>query len=333
MITPAISVDDFDVAVLPGMRERLADVYREFRSVQAASQTALTEPGLVAARPACPCCARPATDAVELFTKNDVAHVRCPGCQLVYTATVLVETADADQYADSAFMRAYVELKRHPVYARLEGDKARYLLDRAAAHTSVHNVLDIGASTGATMAAAVAAGFEAYGIEPDLAMAGPLGAEHRDRFATGYFPDDLPAGWPRFDVITLLDVLEHMPDPVGFAASIRPALTDRGLLLVQVPNFDSLLVQLDGPANSTFCVGHWQHFTATTLTTVLARAGFAPVELGNCISELDRIRAYPDDAVRATTGRLCGAAFVPESPDELYRHGLGYKLYGVFQAM
>jgi 2-polyprenyl-3-methyl-5-hydroxy-6-metoxy-1,4-benzoquinol methylase len=249
----------------------------------------------------------------------------------VYTQTTLTESADAAQYAESEFMRAYVELKRHPLYAKLETGKARYLLQRAQAHRrGLHTVLDIGASTGAVMAASGLQGLNGYGVEPDRAMAEPLGRLHPQRFVNGYFPQDLPAAWPQFDLITLLDVLEHMVEPVSFLQSVKSSLAPEGLLLIQVPNFNSLLVQLDGPVNSNFCVGHWQHFTAETLSDVLARAGFRAVEIGNCISELDRIQAFPAEKVRATTERLLGVAKTVETPAQLYEYGLGYKLYGLF---
>ena len=330
MLAP-VERDDFDVATQPGLREALADVYRQFRGVQANSQTALAEPGLTVARSACPSCGAATQDATFLFSKNDVNHIRCGRCDLVYTQTTLTESADAAQYEDGEFMRAYVELKRHPLYARLETDKARYLLQRAQTYRAgLDCVLDIGASTGAMMAAADLQGLRSYGIEPDRAMAEPLGRLHPQHFINGYFPQDLPAAWPRFDLITLLDVIEHMVEPVPFLQSVKSALAPGGILLIQVPNFDSLLVQLNGPGNSNFCVGHWQHFTAKTLSAMLERAGFRTLELGNCISELDRILAYPPEQVRATTMRLLGEEKTVETPAQLYAYGLGYKLYGLF---
>ena len=333
MVAP-VTLDDFDVAMQPGLRERLADVYREFRTIQASSQTPLAEPGRKVDRSACPSCNAGVDESDFLFSKNEVPHVCCKRCRLVYTQQTLTESADEALYDDSEFMRAYVTLKRHPLYARLETDKARYLLQRAQAlHPDLATVLDIGASTGATMAAAGLQRLDGYGIEPDRAMAEPLGRLHPQRFVNGYFPRDLPGHWPDFDLITLLDVLEHMADPKDFLEAIKTRLAPGGLLLIQVPNFNSLLVQLEGSRNSNFCVGHWQHFTAATLSALLARAGFHTLELGNCISELDRIHGYPAETVRAVTESLLGRAEAVDTPEQLYRLGLGYKLYGIFSCV
>ncbi|MFT3752547.1 MAG: class I SAM-dependent methyltransferase [Paludibacter sp.] len=326
---------EFDVAAQPGLREQLAAVYAEFRAMQAVSQAVLhtPAPGAVVPRENCPGCAAAVTDAVALFTKHGVVHQQCRQCALVYTAQTLNESADAAQYDDTAFMQAYATLKRHPLYARLEQGKARYYLQQAQQHHAhLHTVLDIGASTGGVMAAAQALGLEGYGIEPDRAQAQHLQSRHGARFATGYFPQDLPADWPRFDLVTLLDVLEHMVEPVSFLRQIRTQLSPDSLLLVQVPNYHSLLVQLEGAANSNFCVGHWQHFTAQTLSQLLARAGFRTLLTSTCISELDRIQSSGSEKILATMRRVLQTQSVrlPAEPDDLYAQGLGYKLFGLF---
>ncbi len=326
---------DFDVAAQPGLRAELAAVYADFRASQAASQAVLhtPAPGAVVPRSCCPCCAAPVSDAIALFTKHGVLHQQCRQCALVYTAQTLNEAADAAQYDDTAFMQAYATLKRHPLYARLEQSKARYYLQQAQRHhAALHTVLDIGASTGGVLAAACTLGLAGYGIEPDRAQAQHLQSLYGERFATGYFPQDLPVAWPRFDLITLLDVLEHMVEPVTFLQQIRTHLQPDSLLLVQVPNFHSLLVQLEGVANANFCVGHWQHFTAQSLSQLLARAGFRTVMTDTCISELDRIQSVAPDKTLATLHSVLPGQMVtlPATPDDLYAHGLGYKLFGLF---
>jgi 2-polyprenyl-3-methyl-5-hydroxy-6-metoxy-1,4-benzoquinol methylase len=41
-----------------------------------------------------------------------------------------------------------------------------------------------------------------------------------DRVSEGYFPGAVPASWPRFGAIAILDVLEHMVDPHAFLAEL-----------------------------------------------------------------------------------------------------------------
>jgi len=84
------------------------------------------------------------------------------------------------------------------------------------------------------------------------------------------FVGDLNAIEGKFDLITLLHVLEHIPEPVAFLATLRQKLTPDGLLLIQVPAF------MDNPYD-LLVVDHASHFMPATLTQLAARAGFAPI--------------------------------------------------------
>jgi 2-polyprenyl-3-methyl-5-hydroxy-6-metoxy-1,4-benzoquinol methylase len=330
-----LSRSTFDVASQPGLRAELADIYTPFRTRQAASQAILYESQTVQlnSRTMCPGCGAAVGIATPLFTKNGITHQACTACRLVYTAQTLAESADAALYDDTPFMQAYAEIKRHPLYARLEHTKATYLLQQMQQQRpALHTVLDIGASTGGMMAAASDLGLKAYGVEPDRALARHLLDRHGQRCVIGYFPQDIPSVWPRFDLITLLDVLEHMVEPVAFLRQVARHLAPGGALLVQVPNYHSLLVQLEGVTNSNFCVGHWLHFSPYTLPHVLARAGFDCLSTGTCISEFDRVQQFTEAQILAAMQPLVAPARaeLPRCPNDLYALGLGYKLFGLF---
>ncbi|MBN2212544.1 MAG: class I SAM-dependent methyltransferase [Sedimentisphaerales bacterium] len=78
-----------------------------------------------------------------------------------------------------------------------------------------------------------------------------------------------------FDVVTLWHVLEHVPSPTQTLMQIRHVLTDEGLLVLAVPNFDSwcarrykaLWFGMELPR-------HIWHFTSATLEAVLEKNGF-----------------------------------------------------------
>ena len=90
----------------------------------------------------------------------------------------------------------------------------------------------------------------------------------------GYYttgPDQLPGA---FHVITLLHVLEHVPDPVAFLRTLVPKLGPGGVVVVDVP--DSRHSPFD-----LVVADHCTHFTPETLRAVFAAAGLEVVVAGD----------------------------------------------------
>ncbi len=70
----------------------------------------------------------------------------------------------------------------------------------------------------------------------------------------------------RYDIVTIMHVLEHFSDPVGTLRMIREALiAPDGILLVEVPNFY---------VHDSYELAHLSCFTPHTLKEVVRQAGF-----------------------------------------------------------
>jgi SAM-dependent methyltransferase len=125
-----------------------------------------------------------------------------------------------------------------------------------------------------------ARGHEVWGIEPSSAIAGD--ARRRlgdDRVHLGTLAD---APWPpgSFDLITLWDVVEHLPDPVAALGRARELLRPGGLLLIETQNVESRFAHLLGRRWQHFKQAeHLWHFSPATLARLLRVAGFAPIEM------------------------------------------------------
>ncbi len=85
---------------------------------------------------------------------------------------------------------------------------------------------------------------------------------------------------PRLEAITMRQSLEHVHRPLDTLREARELLTPGGLLLVSVPNFDSLAAEWFGP--DWFALDlprHLSHFTPRTLHAMLEKAGFGRIEI------------------------------------------------------
>lgn len=131
-------------------------------------------------------------------------------------------------------------------------------------------VLDVGCGNGALLRALAS-------HRPDWRLVGTE-LDDRDRAAVqaipqveAFYPTDDPTSVPgRFDLVSMIHVLEHIVDPAAFLRRVRPRLTDGGRLFIQVPYFPHNPFEL-------LIADHSSHFTPATLAHVLRQAGLEPV--------------------------------------------------------
>lgn len=136
--------------------------------------------------------------------------------------------------------------------------------------------LDIGCGRGVLLARLRAMGWDVWGIEPDAEAAaaaeravGLPGRIARCPAEEATYP---PAF---FHLVTLTHSLEHLDEPLAVLTRVRRWLRPDGVLRVRVPDIGSAEARLFGHLWHGLDVPrHRHHFTASTLTLLLARAGF-----------------------------------------------------------
>jgi SAM-dependent methyltransferase len=97
-------------------------------------------------------------------------------------------------------------------------------------------LLDVGCGTGDFVAHALDAGWDARGIEPSRLASEKAQARGLEVFR-GTLADAVAAHeGPRFAAITMLNVLEHVPDPITYVRQCCALLAPGGALAVVVPN-------------------------------------------------------------------------------------------------
>lgn len=171
------------------------------------------------------------------------------------------------QEADREFHDAH----REDIARRIES-----LLGRPLAGVSI---LDIGCGWGQTMRYLASRGAICSGFDPAPEAVAYVQSCGLEGVQAGMERMDVFTG-RRFDVVMLMNVLEHLSDPVTVIQEIqRNVLKDGGLLIVEVPNeFNAFQVagqELHGlPQWWVAPPAHLNYFSASTLKRLLAASGF-----------------------------------------------------------
>lgn len=216
--------------------------------------------------------AEPRDPAVYFSSSRRVAGylpiVRCARCGLMMTSP---------RDDDVTLGRIYSELTDRSCEQEDEA-RSRNLADELALVGSYRrlpgSLLDVGCGTGLFVCAAQQAGWAATGVDAS-AWAVASGGRRcpRARFRAGLLPEiDFPAG--SFDVVTLWNVLEHVPRPVETIERIRSWLALDGWLFLSLPNADSRIARLMGKRWGLLLREHLWYFSPATIAALLSRSGF-----------------------------------------------------------
>jgi SAM-dependent methyltransferase len=112
------------------------------------------------------------------------------------------------------------------------GSSHHWALGQLASHVEGKRVLDIGAGGGGIGRAARSANpQQLVAIEIDPRAQAALRSTYDEVYA-----DITSLTGRQFELVVLLDVLEHMSDPFGFLKQLRPLLAPGARLIISVPN-------------------------------------------------------------------------------------------------
>lgn len=152
--------------------------------------------------------------------------------------------------------------------------QAQRLLDQVARHKPSGRLLDVGAGSGILVAEALERGYESIGIEPS----NPLQSRAtvlRLPIIHGVLPHPDVKG--PFDIVTVIDVIEHVPDPVGLACEVAAVMARDGICVMVTPDVGSLAARLMGWRWWHYRIAHIGYFNKRTLTRAMEAAGLHPV--------------------------------------------------------
>lgn len=83
-----------------------------------------------------------------------------------------------------------------------------------------------------------------------------------------------------FDVILMLNLIEHVANPLAILEQVRTLLSADGIIIIKTPNIDSLDARLFRHRNwgGYHCPRHWVLFTKESLSGLIHRAGLHVIE-------------------------------------------------------
>lgn len=230
----------------------------------------------------CPVCAHSSAHARLRFVKHDLKIFACEDCGSLFVnpqppADTLKEMYTGANYFQGGGFDGY----GYSDYQRMAHMKERTFLrwlNDVERFVSTGNMLDIGCATGLMMDIAQKSGWSTIGIElSDYAAdrARQRGLEvYSERLETLRLPEG------DFDAVLMLDLLEHIPDPISMLQRARRLIRPGGILYAVTPNVRSFSAQVQR--------ANWPHlkpqehlclFSKRGIRRSLERAGFELVAL------------------------------------------------------
>lgn len=197
---------------------------------------------------ACPVGCRAALEDTTLQVAEGMLR-RCTACgQLLSRASEARYSETMAQFnaADFNAPRGR-ELERRQTVARQRLSRIAALLGKSP--RDIH-VVDVGCSRGQFVAAAIASGYRAEGVEPAPRIAEAARAAGVP-VRTGLLEEQGFAD-NTFDALTLFEVIEHLSTPLPLLAECRRVLKPGGILLISTANAASWTAAAMG--------AHWDYF-------------------------------------------------------------------------
>ena len=226
----------------------------------------------------CPLC--DADDFEQLDEDKGLAVVRCKSCSLIYTNPRAKDAqenyfGDVDVFYEEARL-IFKGKKRHHRDRNYE-----YEIRKIKRFKSSGKLLDVGTNMGFFLRKAREAGYVTYGVEPSPALSEIARNEFGLDIQTSFLES---ANFPEksFDVITLIDVFEHVTNPNDLLSVSQKLLKDDGILVIKVPNgdynhFKMKLGKLTGKGKNMDiwdCCEHVVHYTPRTFRKMVEKFGF-----------------------------------------------------------
>lgn len=243
--------------------------------------------GVTVSEVSCHICAAPSLEEVQGFTRLCRVTSDCKPWPRGGRLFICNECRSVQKLIDRDWLEEIERIyKDYTIYFQSEGvEQAVFdgasgqaalrsvrLLEALAAHVKLPEagrLLDLGCGNGAMLRAFshFAPRWRLAGVEMSEKNRSVVESIERVEALYTCQPEQVPGS---FDLISMIHMLEHIPNPIEYLSRLRDKLNPGGLLLIQLPNY------LENPFD-LLVADHASHFTARTAAELIARCGYEAV--------------------------------------------------------
>jgi 2-polyprenyl-3-methyl-5-hydroxy-6-metoxy-1,4-benzoquinol methylase len=236
-------------------------------------------------------------------------HSRCRDCGLTFVNPTPPPEILHDFYNStfySNYRQAENDLARAEPYYMISMYGDKHSLAQRIISRQPKSVLDYGCGSGAFLALLR----DKYGVGKveGLEISEPSREVAISRYSLDVAPSPEALHQEFYDFVLLLEVIEHIPDPVEFLTSVSARVPVGGHVLITTPAVDSSIGRMAQICPHYTAPSHLTLFTLKALQVLLGRSGFEEVE-----TTIDRPRAIARPLV---TSLLCSLDFASPRNEE-----------------
>lgn len=226
----------------------------------------------------CPVC--DSSKYISIFNKSGGTYAKCSECTMIFVNPVFKDKALDEYYKNLNTGQAIIVENESNFYREIYSKG----LEAITKSIKKGKLLDIGCSSGFFLDIAKKNGWETYGIEPGEIEAKMCEKKGHILYTKKLEDLDLDI---KFDVITLWDVFEHLPDGKKQLKLFKSKLSPNGVIFMQIPNSNGFAPRiLREKCNMYDGVEHVNIYNPKTMKLIAKKMGLKIMHLETVISEI-----------------------------------------------
>ncbi len=226
----------------------------------------------------CPLCG--SNDSRNIDNERGLGIAECSQCQLIFTNPRAVDSdknyfGDANVFYEEARLIFKGKKKHH------RDRNYEYELKKIRRLKQSGRLLDVGPNMGFFIRKAKALGYDVEGVEPSPSLAA-IAQREWDVNVHNSFLEEANLDEQSYDVITMIDVFEHVTNPSELLNVCHKLLVSDGVLAIKVPNGRYNMMKMNlakrtkkhGKMDVWDAYEHVVHYTPRTFGMMAKKCGF-----------------------------------------------------------